>query len=161
MSKKLIGKIELGEVAFLSDSCYGTNSKWNCTMKVVPGIYNIYITRAEHKDDFYKGRISNLIAIHKDYYKKHKTLPTDDKEQLFCAVDSGTCGIYDGEYFSKYHTEDDVDDEWYENNVIEMDEFTITDGKGAITSSGCGDGLYRVFASYDKENAFALRIKYL
>lgn len=161
MSKKRIGTIELGEVAFLSDSCYGTNSKWNCTMGVVAGTYNVYITRAEHKDDFYKGRVSNLIAIHKDYYKKYKTLPTDDKEQLFCAVDSGTCGIFDGEYFGEFHSEDDVDEDWYEENVIDMDEFTITDGKGAISSSGCGDGLYKVYATYDKDKAFALRIKFL
>lgn len=160
MGKKRIGQIVLGETAFLSDSCYGTNTKWNCTMKVVSGKYNVYITRAEHKDELYKGRISNIIAIHSDYYRNHKTLPKDDRENLFCAVDSGTCGIYDGEYFAQYHSEDDVDDTWY-NNIINMDEYIITDGKGAVSSSGVGDGLYKVYASYDKDKAYALRINFL
>lgn len=159
--KQKIGTIEMGEIAFLSDPCYGTITSWNCTMSMVQGKYNVYITRCESRDEFYKDRISSLVAIHSDYYKTNKTMPNDDKEQLVCAVDSGTCGIFDAEYFEQFHTENDVDDEWYEENVIQMDEFTITDGKGAISSSGIGDGCYKVYAHYDKDKAYALRIKYM
>ena len=39
----------MGEIAFLSDPCYGTMSKWNCTMEMVPGDYTVFITRTEAK----------------------------------------------------------------------------------------------------------------
>lgn len=159
--KQRIGTIEIGEIAFLSDPCYGTNTQWNCTMNMVQGKYYAYITRYEGKSEYLKDRIQSLIVVHSDYYKTDKTLPNDDKEELVCAVDSGTCGIFDGEYFEETHTTDDVDDEWYEENVIQMDDFTITDGKGVISSSGCGDGIYKVFAHYDKDKAYALRIRFL
>ena len=159
--KRKIGEIEIGEYAFLSDPCYGKYSAHNSTIGTIKGVYNVFITRCESIDDFYKGRISNIYVIHKDYYKKDKTQPNDDKENLHCFVDSGTCGIFDAEYFEKFHTDDDVDDDWYEKFVINMDDYIITEGKGAISSSGIGDGCYKVYAKYDKGNAYAIRIKFL
>lgn len=158
--KQRIGTIKLGDIAFLSDPCYGTMSKWNCTMEMVPGDYAVFITRTEAK--MIEGRISNIYVIHTDFYKKFKKRPSDDSEMLLCAVDSGTCGIFSAEYFEQFHNETDVDDDWYEENVIKMDEFKITDEKGAISSSGLGDGLYPVFAEYTNGGrAFALRIKFI
>jgi hypothetical protein len=119
----------------------------------------VYVTYCEDKNDLLKGRIGSLIAIHKD--AKDKTFPTDDRENLKCYVDSGTCGIFDGEYFEETHTADDVDDDWYEKFVIPMDNYVITDGKGAISSSGIGDGCYKVYAGYENAVATAIRIKYL
>lgn len=157
--KENIGTITLGEIAFLSDPCYGTISKWNCTMEMIPGDYFVFITRT--MTQMIQGSISSLYVVHKDFYKNFKKRPSDDHERLRCAVDSGTCGIFSAEYFEKFHDESGVDDDWYEENVIKMDEFKITDGKGAISSTGLGDGLYPVFAEYKDGKAFALRIKYL
>lgn len=157
--KQRIGTIKLGEIAFLSDPCYGTMSDWNCTMEMIPGEYIVFITRTQAK--MIEGRISNLYVVHKDYYKTFKKRPKDDNEMLRCAVDSGTCGIFSADYFEKYHDEDGVDDDWYDENVIQMDEFKITDEQGAICSSGLGDGLYPVFAEYKGKRAFALRINFI
>lgn len=157
--KENIGTITLGEIAFLSDPCYGTISKWNCTMEMIPGEYFVFITRTMTQT--IQGRISSLYVVHKDFFKNFKKRPNNDHERLRCAVDSGTCGIFSAEYFEKFHDENGVDDDWYEKNVIEMDEFKITDKKGAISSSGLGDGLYPVFAEYKNGKAFALRIKFL
>ena len=157
--KENIGTITLGEIAFLSDPFYGTMSKWNCTMEMIPGEYFVFITRTMTQT--IQGSISSLYVVHKDFYKNFKKRPSDDHERLCCAVDSGTCGIFNAEYFEKFHDESGVDDDWYEENVIKMDEFKITDGKGAISSTGLGDGLYPVFAEYKDGKAFALRIKYL
>jgi hypothetical protein len=157
--KENIGTITLGEIAFLSDPCYGTISKWNCTMEMIPGDYFVFITRTMTQT--IQGRISSLYVVHKDFYKNFKKRPSDDHERLRCAVDSGTCGIFNAEYFEQFHDKDGVDDNWYEENVIKMDEFKITDGKGAISSTGLGDGLYPVYAEYKNGKAFALRIKYL
>ena len=53
------------------------------------------------------------------------------------------------------------DMEWYDKNVIQMGDYNICDGLGAISSSGCGDGNYPVFAEYEGDSAFAIRIKFL
>lgn len=159
--KKKIGIITLGEKAFLSDACYGTICKGNCTIDTIPGEYIAFITRSESKSPYIGGRISNLFVVHKDFYPTYKKMPKNDKEMLFCGVDSGTCGIYDEEYYRKYHTENEVDDDWYEKNVIEMEEFNITDNLGVISRSGCGDGLYPVYADYKDGKAFALRVNFL
>lgn len=159
--KQRIGTIKLGDIAFLSDPCYGTECKMNCTMEMVEGDYAVFITRSDA--EIVRGRISNLYVVHKDYYKTFKKRPNDDNEMLVCGVDSGTCGIFSAEYFEQFHDESGVDDEWYDENVIKMDEFKITDGKGVISSSGVGDGVYPVFAEYCKDSgkAFALRIRFL
>lgn len=159
--KKKIGEIELGDVAFLSDPCYGTDCRSNTTMNVLAGKYNVYITRSESKSPYIENRISNIFVVHKEIAKTYKKMPTDDKDMLMCAVDSGTCGIFDYEYYKKHHTENDVEDNWYEENVIKMEEFKVTDNLGAISSSGLGDGLYPVFAEYKNDKAFAIRIKFL
>lgn len=159
--KKNVGVIELGEIAFLSDPCYGTMSMYNSTIQTIPGKYNVYVTISESNSRFYMGRITSIMAVHQDYYPKFKTMPKNDRESLFCAVDSGTCGIFDKDYFKKFHTEDDVDDEWYDKFVINMDSFINTENKGAISSSGWGDGCYPVYAEYVGDKAFAIRIKFL
>ena len=65
------------------------------------------------------------------------------------------------DYYKKYHTEDEVNDEWYEENVIKMEKFIITDELGCISQSGYGDGCYSVYAEYKGKNAFAIRIKFI
>ena len=42
-----------------------------------------------------------------------------------------------------------------------MEEFNITDNLGVISRSGCGDGLYPVYADYKDGKAFALRVNFL
>lgn len=159
--KTKIGEIELGEIAYLSDPCYGTMSRGNTTISVIPGVYLVFVTRSESKSRFIENRINNLIVVHKDYYSKFKTYPKNDKEGLYCAVDSGCCGVFNCDYYEQYHTENDVNDDWYDKNVINMDEFIITEGKGAISCSGLGDGVYGVFAEYVDDKAFAIRIKFI
>ena len=161
MSKKKIGTIRLSENTFLSDPCYGTESMGNDVIKTLPGEYDVFITRSQSKDIVYKGLVSSVIAVHKDYIKFFKGMPSDDKEDIFCAVDTACCGIFNGEYYEKTHTPTDVDEDWYQENVILMDDYKITEGLGVITSSAQSDGCYPVFAEYVGDEAFAIRIKYL
>lgn len=159
--REKIGEIVLGDKAYLSDPCYGEHV-CNEIINVIPGTYNVYITRCESLDIFYKGRVSSIFAIHKDYSKKYNKLSADDRENLWCSVDSGTCGIFDYDYFVSTRDDDDVDEEWYEKHIIgRMKDYLITDGKGAVSSSGVGDGTYPVYAEYDKNKAYSIRIKFL
>lgn len=166
MSKEKVGVITLGKLAYLSDPCYDCkpNNFYNCAIETIPGEYLVYITRSESKSIWLENRITSIMAIHKDYYPKFKAMPKNDREMLWCAVDSGTCGIFDKEYYEKHHssTSNDIDEEWYDDFVCNrMDEYITTDGKGAISSSGLGDGRYPVFAEYSGNKAFAIRIKFL
>jgi hypothetical protein len=160
--KKKIGVITLTDITYLSDPSYGTDCAYNDVITTVPGEYNVYITRSESNDPFFKDRISNLIAVHKDYTKQLKHFPNNDKYDFGCGVDSGTCGVFNAEYYEKFHDDLTADDDWYDQNVMTMDDFKITDGLGAMCSSGVGDGYYPIYAEYTgTDEAYAIRIKFL
>ena len=162
--RKKIGVIELNESVFVSDPSYGTNTRFNCTMDIISGKYNVFITKSEGSFD--KDRITNLFIIHQDFYKGnsgYKQQPKNDRENLYCYVDSGTCGIFDKNYFEKHHIENDVDNEWYDANVMAncYEDYVITDGLGVFSISGWGDGRYPIYAEYKDGKAFAIRINFL
>lgn len=157
--KENIGTIKIGDIAYLSDPDCGTYDKRNCTMEMVPGDYIVFITRTQSK--VFNGTISNIYAIHKDYYTNFKMRPKDDHEMLICDVCSSYCGIFDGNYFETYHDNTGVDDDWYEEKIQDMPEYTLTDGFGAVCWSGIGCGTYKVYAEYTQGKAFALRINFL
>ena len=160
---KKIGTITLGEYAILSDPGYEIITSPLSFIDTIEGEYNVYITRSKSKDKWLTNRISNIIAIHKDYVKvMNGRLPMDDHEDLNCGVDSGTCGIFDAAYYENYHFEGEIDENWYERMVIQgLPEHRITDGQGTFSSSGTGDGWYPVFAEYKGTKAYAIRIKFL
>jgi hypothetical protein len=61
--KKSIGTISLGEISFLSDSCYGTYSDLNTTIKTKPGEYKVYVTYCEDKNDFLDTCIMDIYTL--------------------------------------------------------------------------------------------------
>lgn len=157
--KENIGTITLGDIAYLSDPTYSTSDDWNCTMVMIPGDYVVFITRSTSK--MLNGTISNIYAIHSEYYKHFKTRPKNDHEMLRCGVDSSFCGIFDASYFEEYHDNTGVDDDWFEDKIEGINEFAIIDGKGAVCFSGIGCGNYKVYAEYTNGKAFALRIEFI
>jgi hypothetical protein len=159
MSKKKIGTITLGEKTMLSDPCYGVEDTFcNVIIDTIAGEYNVYVTYTTSKWD--DKCITSIIAIHKDYIKKYRT--PNNEENLSCAVDSGTCGIFNAVYYDDYHYDDGIDDDWYDEMVCQdCPEFRITDEYGAFSSSGLGDGWYPVYAEYENNKAYAVRIKFL
>ena len=159
--KKKIGTITLSELTYLSDPCYGTEVWCNNIIDTVPGEYEVFITRSRSKERWLAGRISSIIAIHKDYVKFLKVMPKNNEDKLYCGVDSGTCGIFNAQYYEQTHSAHSVDEDWYTKNVINMNLYKICNGLGAISSSGCGDGCYPVFVEHKDGNAFAIRIKFL
>lgn len=133
------GTIELGERAKVSDPCYG-NDVWcsHILENVKPGIWDCYIILGGK----FNERVAYLVLC-KDgcqFQLPKKYEPAD------IGVDSGTCGIYDLEYYEKYHGGDDHDEKWYEDNVMSWcmkdKAFICTDGCGFVSDSGYGDGSY-------------------
>ena len=99
--KRKIGEIELGNMAFLSDPCYGTKCRGNTTINTLEGRYNAYVTYTERNTFYSEKRISSILVVHKDFSSKYKKMPKDEREMLICAVDSGTCGIFNYDYYKK------------------------------------------------------------
>lgn len=156
--KENIGTIKLGEIAYLSDPAFSTSDNWNCTMLMVPGDYMVFITRTQSK--MFNGTISNIYAINKEYYKYNKKRPQNDNEMLYCGAVSGYCGIFDADYFEQYHDNTGVDDDWFEDKIDGINEYAITDERGAVCFDGISMGKYKVYAEYANGKAFAVRINF-
>lgn len=150
------GVVELGKEVKVSDPCYGTTVWCSYILDdVSAGHYDCYTVIAETGSC---GKRVAFMVLCKDGYGFN--IP---KEQIPCdiGVDAGVCGIYDLEYFNQYHNDRDVNEDWYQNNVISWcmkDQAYICDeGKGFITSSGYGDGGYMLLVDRN-DNGEIVRI---
>jgi hypothetical protein len=157
-----LGVVNLGGMAMISDPCYGMQTWCNSlVLDVLKGKYNAFVRIGKYAE--WGERVTELTLCH----ESRKPFTEIERLEHFSSrigVDSGTCGIFDKDYYEEHHskTSNDIDEDWYEKFVCdEMKDYITTDGKGAISSSGCGDGRYPVFAEYKGNKAFAIRIKFL
>lgn len=151
-----IGTIKLGDVTFLSDPCYGTQSPNNCTIETISGEYLVFISRSESNEN--QGNLTSIYAINKEFYKTHKNIPKNDIEGLWCGVENGMCGIFDKKYYDENHTENDVDDEWFDKYLNNEQEYSFTESNGVFAKID-KDCICYVYAEYQNGKAFAIRIK--
>lgn len=116
------GTIKLGSKVMVSDPCYGLNTWCQGVLdNVLPGEYECTV---EHSDEGEWGiRVSAIEVTHEDYKGKFMEM---SPEEFDVGVDSGQAGIFDYDYYCKYHTDtnerDYVDDDWYDR----VCEITIT-----------------------------------
>lgn len=143
MTKKFYGTIEISNGRIVcSDPCYYSGIWCADSFPAKNGLYRVYIYHTDNRN-------AVLEIIHQDY--DTKSVDWDDADSA-CAVDSGTFGFFDKKYYDKYHNEK-LDEEWYENNVVDADDYLLTDGAGAWSSSGYGDGMYHLQCVWcNKEN---------
>lgn len=143
MTRKFYGTIEISNGRIVcSDPCYRSGEWCADSFPAKNGLYRVYIY---HKDK----RNAVLEIIHQDY--DTKSVDWDDADSA-CAVDSGTFGFFDKVYYDTYH-DGELDEEWYNDNVVDADDYLITDGAGAWSSSGYGDGMYHLQCVWcNKEN---------
>lgn len=143
MTKKFYGTIEISNGRIVcSDPCYRSEEWCADSFPAKNGLYRVYIYHTDNRN-------AVLEIIHQDY--DTKSVDWDDADSA-CAVDSGTFGFFDKKYYDKYH-DGELDEEWYENNVVLADDYLLTDGAGAWSSSGYGDGMYHLQCVWcNKEN---------
>ena len=109
MTKKII---KLGEKVMVSDPCYGLDTWCQGVLEnVLPGDYNC---KVEHIDEGVFGvRVAAIEAIHQD-----ARVIRYEAQDFEVGVDSGTAGIFDYDYYVKYHKSskesDHCDDNWYD-----------------------------------------------
>lgn len=143
MTRKFYGVIDITSGRIIcSDTCYRSGEWCADSFPAKNGLYRVYIYHTDKRN-------AVLEIIHKDY--DNKSVDWDDADSA-CAVDSGTFGFFDKVYYDTYH-DGKLDEEWYEKNVVLADDYLITDGAGAWSSSGYGDGMYHLQCVWcNKEN---------
>lgn len=108
------GIITLGAKVMISDPCYGLGTWCQGILEnVLSGQYDCNV---EYSDEGTWGtRVSAIEVTHVDYKGKFLMLLLEDFE---VGVDSGQAGIFDYEYYAKYHMDaterPHVDDDWYD-----------------------------------------------
>ena len=154
------GVVELGRNVKVSDPCYGS-SVWCSKVlhNVSEGHYDCYILTSD--ENTWGNRVAFMVLC-KDGHQfdiPSTYIPCD------IGVDAGVCGIYDLDYYNKYHSDNAVDENWYQENVVSWcgsDKAQICEeGKGFITCSGFGDGGYALFVDKDEHgNVVRIAVDY-
>lgn len=171
------GTITLGNKVMVSDPCYGINSRHQGVVTdVLEGEYECFITFMDKGD--WGVRVSSIEATHKDYANQMLRYVSEARD---IAVDSGQAGIFDYEYYSKYHTNANershVDSDWYckvcdltyqrapnpykKDDTVSAFSGDVVDNLGFVSSSGYGDGFYSWKTAKENGKVIAIKIVYL
>ncbi len=152
-------KIQLGNKVMVSDPCYGLNTWCQGVLEnVLPGTYDCEVEYSE------KGAWGVRVAAIEITHENCGAYGFEIAD-FEVGVDSGQAGIFDYEYYAKYHTADSCDDDWYDRvcNVTLSEESAGTiDGLGFVSSSGYGDGGYDCWVARNRDGYIvAIRIEYI
>ena len=156
--------IKLGNKVMVSDPCYGLGTWCQGVLEnVLPGNYNC---KAEYSDEGEWGvRVSAIEVRHVDY---DDFIPID-MESFEVGVDSGQAGIFDYDYYVRYHDGCDVrphvEDDWYDkvcDITLSRESAGNVDGFGFVSSSGFGDGGYACWTAREKNGYIvAIRVEFI
>ena len=159
MKKEIVnlGEISLSGKVRISDPCYDVDTWCAETIEdALPGTYDCFMELSDQGE--WGIRVAQIRVCHKDY-------PGSDPNEIISSdigVDSGTCGIYDFDYFER--TRDDR--AWYERvtdaTYKENKHGAVHDGKCIVTSSGYGDGCYNLFVDRNSNGLIvALSVEFI
>lgn len=162
--------IQLAEEVMVSDPCYSVPT-W-CQHKLTGVLPGEYITNVMKSDEGSWGtRIGLLVAIHKDYVQDE--LSWREVKSADIGVDSGQCGIFSMETYrndATFMEKSSFDygrtsegDHWYGHMCDRTlnDEQWGTYSNGVVSSSGYGDGSYRLCVAKHKGKIVGIGVDYL
>ena len=144
------GTIQLGSKVVVSDPCYCLNSWCQGVIdNVLPGVYNC---KVEYKDTGDWGvRVAAIEVIHQNY-----EYTPDHCESFEVGVDSGTAGIYDYDYYAKYHSEDNIDATWY-NKTFDC-AHTVTKNPNYVEFDWDNtDDFFERFKAYERNKKISMQ----
>ena len=139
-------KIKLGNEVCLTDPCYGITTWCQQLLKnVKSGNWVVDYEYNEFEDGMEQQVI--LSVAHEDY---GMTIFNDYDEVVDSAslgVDSGTIGIFDKDYYEKYHFGNKIDEDWYNKNICDFTKTlrrgaNIADDNGVWVNTSYGDREY-------------------
>jgi hypothetical protein len=175
-----LGELELKDSVYVSDPCYDPGTWCQALIdNLKPGKYIGYMKKADFGPGCFGGiRVTDIWIIHSEHPHLYPIKILDPGIDI--GVDSGAAGIYDSDYYEKYHTPE-LNEDWYDkqfdlryyfdmdgNNVfsetskVERRDGIELDGKCVISFSGFGDGGYELYARKDKAGKIiGLRINFI
>ena len=167
-TKQFLGTIELpdGRV-YISDPAYCPGT-WcqGFLNNLKPGKYHGFINTAEVLG--WGNRVTDIWIAHEDNVKSY---PKKVMTGVDIGVDSGSAGIFDADYYEKYHPAYGVDSEWYDRQFDlrydpadpDKEHPGITlDDRCVISFSGVGDGSYTLYAAKNAEGkVISVRIRFI
>lgn len=114
------GTVYLGNKVMVSDPCYGLNTWCQGVLEnVLPGEYECKVGFTENGHT-----VADIDVTHKDYVDR---MLAYEAEEFEVGVDSGQAGIYDYDYYKKYHTDakdsEHVNRSWYHMVCDKTDEY--------------------------------------
>lgn len=156
--------INLGSKVMVSDPCYGLGTWCQGVLEnVLPGTYQCDVEYSDEGD--WGVRVAAIEVRHENYDR-----PVEFEPEVFeVGVDSGQAGIFDYDYYARYHDSCDVrphvDDDWYDR----VGDITLSrvsagdiDNCGFVSSSGFGDGGYTCWtAREDNGYIVAIRVEFI
>lgn len=157
-------KINLGNKVMVSDPCYGLNTWCQGVLEnVLPGTYDCNVEYSDEGD--WGRRVAAIEVTHQDY----DDIICFESEGFEVGVDSGQAGIFDYDYYCKYHTDSEerhhVDDNWYYevcDLTCSYEQAGTTDDFGFVSSSGFGDGGYTCYTARERNGyIIAIRIEFI
>ena len=118
------GTIHLGQKVMVSDPCYGIGTWCQGVLdNVLEGEYECIVEYSDKKE--WGIKVSAIQVIHKNYMNDTFVYSAETFE---VGVDSGQAGVFDYEYYCKYHSDstkrEHVDNNWY-NKVCDLTCCTI------------------------------------
>ena len=167
--------IILNDTVMVSDPCY-TDPTW-CQQKLTDVLPGEYLTTAFKTDntDGWGTRCAALVAVHKDYVDD--TLAWRAMNTADIGVDSGQAGIFSYDTYRKddhFKTEvsefnksysgwkDDGGEQWYGHmcdRTLSAEQWG-TYSHGVVSSSGFGDGGYKLLVAKHKGKIVGIAIDY-
>jgi hypothetical protein len=160
----MIGYIDLSGKTVVSDPCYGRDV-W-CMAKDITvkfGKYAAYITRKNEKG--WGIRTSSIMIVHVGCITSLK----EDWEPYDCVigVDSGQCGIFDDTVFppdeehgGEYNDENSFYGECCRLTCDGSEGGILKTHDGVVSSSGYGDGSYKLSWQYHEGERVALMVDF-
>lgn len=165
-------KIKLGSEVICIDPCYD-DAALGVKLSVLPGSYYCYVSRAEDE------RIASISVRHVDHTDVAIDMeysPSESDTRKYVGVDSGQASIIDFKAWQAYvaHPKDEsVAEEWYQQacaHTLSRLQYGIMVGNdcnwreaayGFVSSSGYGDGCYRVYVAKNGSDIVGIRIEYI
>lgn len=108
-----LGEIELKDSVYVSDPCYNSGTWCQALVdNLKPGKYIGYMKKADFGPGGLGGiRVTDLWITHSEHQHLYPIEILDPSIDI--GVDSGAAGIYDVEYYEKYHTPE-LNEDWYD-----------------------------------------------
>lgn len=165
-------KIKLGSEVICIDPCYD-DAALGVKLSVIPGSYYCYVSRAE---DERIASISVRHEYHTDVAIDMEYSPSEIDTNSYVGVDSGQAGIIDFEAWQDNvaHPKDEsVAEAWYKqactHTLSRLQYGIMVDNDcnwrdaayGLVSSSGYGDGCYRVYVAKNGSDIVGIRIEFI